>query len=217
VRRDELPPELAHMPWDERRQLPIPHIVERPGGIANFGVLDPRRARDCYAGRLCAMCGLKMGAEVTLYGDVASLEPDGFYIEAPIHERCAEIALIWPPPPDTTGGLCPFISRESWPRRRQDDPQVAVLGDREMLRTIGRTVAKRPSILAIANSYQMAMMITEDTGQMPVYLAPDVVRVRRFGWADGVAREVLPEPEPVREVTIIRVQPRRLSRSKRRS
>ena len=228
MRRDELPPELAHMPWDERRQLPIPHIVERPGGIANFGVLDPRRARECYAGRLCAMCGLRMGAEVVLYGDEVSLEPDGFYIEAPIHERCAEIALTWPPPPDTTGGLCPFISRERWPRRRQDDPQVAVIGDREMLPTIGRTVPKRPSVLAIVNAYQMAVMITDD-GQMPVYLAPDVLRVRRFGWVDGFAREVthgrvvmhsageMHAEVPEREVTIVRVQPRRLSRSKRRS
>jgi hypothetical protein len=208
VRADELPAEIRHMPIDDRRGLPIPFIVERPGGIANFGVLDPRRAKICYERRLCAMCGLKMGAEVALYGDVVSLEPDGFYIEAPIHERCAEIAL---------GGLCPFISQETYPRRRQDDPQVAVLGDRDLLRTIGRTVAKRPSVVAIAHSYQMAMMITDD-GQMPVYLAPQVIRVRRYGWVDGVAREILPEPEPEpgRPVTVVRVQTRRLPRSKRR-
>ncbi len=212
MRADELPPEIRHMKIDPRRGLPIPYIVERPGGVANFGVLDPRRAKECYAGRLCAMCGLRMGAEVALYGDVASLEPDGFYIEAPIHERCAEIAL---------GGLCPFISQERYPRRRQDDPQVAVLGDRSYLPQIGRTIPKRPSILVIAERYEMAIMVTDD-GQMPVYLVPkgEVVRVRRFGWVDGVAREELPEPqrerEPEREVTIIRVQTRRLPRSKRR-
>lgn len=208
MKADELPPEIRHMEIDERRQLPIPYIVERPGGIANFGVLDPRRAVDCYQRRLCAMCGLHMGAEVALYGDVVSLEPDGFYIEAPIHERCAEIAL---------GGLCPFISRETYPRRRQDDPEVAVIGDRAMLPTIGRTVAKRPSIVAIANTYEMAMMVTDD-GRMPVYLTPrGVVRVRRFGWVDGQASEVLPEHEPERKVTIVRVQPRRVSRRGRRA
>ena len=206
MRADELPPEIRHMPIDPRRGLPIPYIVERPGGVANFGVLDPRRARQCYAGRLCAMCGLRMGAEVALYGDVVSLEPDGFYIEAPIHERCAEIAL---------GGLCPFISKETYPRRRQDDPQVAVIGDRASLPTIGRTVPKRPSILAIVHDYQMAVMLA-DEGQMPVYLAPKVIRVRRFEWIGGMAREVLPEREPEREVTIVRVQTRRLPRSKRR-
>jgi hypothetical protein len=201
-----IPPELRHMPIDPKRELPIPYIVERPGGIANFGVLDPRRAHECYEHRLCAMCGLVMGAEVALYGDRVSLKPDGFYIEAPIHERCAEIAL---------GGLCPFISQEDYPRRRMDDPQVAVLGDRAALPAIGRTVAKRPSILAIAHRYQMALMMTDD-GSMPVYLASDVIRVRRFAWIDGRASEVGPGAAPGRPATVRRAQPRRLPRSKRR-
>jgi hypothetical protein len=205
----DLPPEIRHLPIDDRRGLPIPYIVERPGGIANFGVLDPRRAAECYAKRLCAMCGLKMGSQVTLYGDVASLEPDGFYIEAPIHERCAEIAL---------SGTCPFITQENYPRRRQDDPQVAVIGERDKLREVGRTIAKRPCILAIANNYQMVMMIT-DYGQMPVYLAPEIVRVRRYQWVDGLASEVgaqpQPDPEPARRITVVRVQPKRTTRSKR--
>jgi hypothetical protein len=209
--RGAWPPEISHLPVDWRRQLPVPYIVERPGGVPNFGVLDPNRAAECYEFRLCAMCGLVMGEEVALYGDVVSLEPDGFYIEAPTHERCMEIAL---------GGLCPFISQERYPRRRQDDPQVAVLGDRETLRHVGRSIAKRPSIVAIARQYRMAMMLHPD-GQMPVYLAPDVVRVRRYGWVDGLAAEVLPgaarpaRPEQQR-VTVVRKQPRNLPRAKRR-
>jgi hypothetical protein len=96
-----------------------------------------------------------------------------------------------------------------------DDPQVMVIGDRDSLPKVGREVAKRPSVVAIAREYEMAVMIT-DGGQMPVYLAPRVVRVRRFGWVDGLAREVLPEPpEPQRRVTVIRAQPRRRPRSKR--
>jgi hypothetical protein len=208
VTANDWPPEVRHLPVDERWKLPVPYIVERPGGVPNFGVLDPRIARECYAGRLCAMCGLKMGAEVALYGDVVSLEPDGFYIEAPIHERCAEIAL---------GGLCPFISRENYRRRRVgDDPTIAIVGDRDHLPEVGRSIAKRPSILAIANDYEMAMMVTDNGGLMPVYLAPVVVRVRRFGWVDGRACEVLPgPPEPQRRVTVVRAQPRRRPRSKR--
>ena len=205
---NDLPPEIRHMPIDPRRNLPIPFINERIDGVANFAVLDPRRAAVCYSKRLCAMCGLKMGAEVALYGDVVSLEPDGFYIEAPVHERCMVIAL---------GGLCPFISSETYPRRRADDPEVAVLGDREKLRQVGRTIAKRPAIVVIARRYQMANLVTPD-GMMPVYLVPasEVVRVRRFAWVDGRAREVLadePVPEPRR---VVRVQPRRQPRRKRR-
>ena len=140
------------MPVDPRRGLPIPYIVEQlPGRPANFGVLDHRRAEECYAGRLCAMCGLVMGEEVALYGDMVSLRPppEGFFIEAPTHERCIEIAL---------GGLCPFISQERYPRRRVDDPDVMVLGDRDELPAIGRTVPKRPALVAITRRYQMALI-----------------------------------------------------------
>jgi len=208
VNRDDVPPELAHLPWSDRWQLPVPHIVERPGGVPNFGVLDPRRAKQCYELRLCAMCGRKMGAEVALYGDAVSLEPEGFYIEAPTHERCMELALL---------GVCPFISRENYRRRRVDDPEVMVLGNRDVLPQIGREIAKRPSIVAIAEHYQMAMMIDGDQ-HMPVYLTPrGVLRVRRFAWVDGRAAEVgaapPAPPEPVRRVTVIRTQ--RTTRRKR--
>lgn len=184
----DLPAEIRHMPIDPRRGLPIPFINERDErGNANFAVLDPRRAIVCYRERLCAMCGLKMGAEVALYGSEHCLEPDGFFIEAPVHEKCMRIALA---------GVCPFISRETYPRRRIDDPQVAVLGDREKLREVGRSIPKTPALVVIAGAYQMATMWSED-GTMPVYLTRDIVRVLRFGWLDGKAREMLPDGTPV--------------------
>jgi hypothetical protein len=203
----DLPPEIRHLPIDPKRGLPVPFLVEQPPQVAaaNFGVLDPHRAKVCYANRLCAMCGLKMGAEVALYGDVVSLEPGGFYIEAPTHERCMRLAL---------GGLCPFISRETYPRRRIDDPDVMILGDRSKLPTIGRTVHKRPAIVAIATVYQMAMMFDGESGNsMPVYLTPEgTLRVLRFEWHDGLAREVLAAPER----PTVRRQPRRTTRRERR-
>lgn len=205
MKREDLPRELWHMPIDPRRGLPIPYINERDQrGNANFAVLDPRRGAECYERRLCAMCGLHMPDEVALYGSEYCLEPDGFHIEAPVHERCMELAL---------GGICPFISRETYPRRRMDDPQVMVLGDRDQLREVGRGIAKLPALVVIAERYQMAMMWSED-GMMPVYLAHDVVRVRRFGWVDGWAREILPDgtpvplPAPEPERTQVRQQPR---------
>jgi hypothetical protein len=113
-----------------------------------------------------------------------------------------------------------------------DDPEVVVLGDRDLLPTIGRTVPKRPAIVAIAERYVMATMIDGDSrNQMPVYLTPGgALRVRHYAWQDGRACEVLPDPkrrmppmlrdgdEPAvsRRVTVVRnPQPRRLPRSKR--
>jgi hypothetical protein len=181
------PPEIRHLPVDPQWNLPIPYIAERVGGETHWGILEPARVRECYRLRLCAMCGRPMDGEVALYGDVVSLRPppDGFFIEPPVHERCIEIAL---------GGVCPFISREDYRRRRMDDPSVMLLGDREALREVGRTVAKRPAIVAIADTYAMANVLNEG-GLMPVYVAPEgFVRVRRYAWINGAATELHTEP-----------------------
>jgi hypothetical protein len=175
------PEEVRHLPVDPRRNLPIPFIVEQFGGRkpANFGILDYRRSRFCYERRLCAMCGKRMTGDVALYGDVASLAPDGVFMEAPVHERCIEIAI---------GGLCPFLHDESWPRRRIADDSVTLAADRELMHQIGRTIAKRPAVVAIAAEYVLMNMLT-DTGVMPVYRAPRIKLVRFFTWQDGVAAE----------------------------
>ena len=202
------PAEVAHLPVCPRRGLPIPYIAEvTEQGKVNFGIFDGARQRECLEKRLCAMCGLPMTdeegepGEVALLGDAKSLQPGGFYVEPPVHERCAEIAL---------GGLCPFISREHYPRRSPEDG-VLVLGDREGLRDVGRTVAKRPIVVAICRDYNSSVMLAPD-GMMPVFHAVGMLRVRRYRWVSGLAREVLPEVE----VRTVRHQPRRESRSKRR-
>jgi hypothetical protein len=211
----DLPPELAHMPVCPKRGLPIPFIAEvGDDGAGHFTILDPHRQRECYAGRLCAMCGLPMGEEVALLGDVVSLEPGGFYIEPPVHERCAELAM---------GGLCPYMSRERVPRRvQEDDGTIAVLGTMEDLATVGRGVAKRPTVMAIVHRYKMAMHMGGLNGPLPVYVTARPVRVRYYGWdAQGRAVEVAAtaaqsdvggSARPAGP----RVQPRRQTRSQRR-
>jgi hypothetical protein len=189
VRRDELPPGLEHLPICTHRELPVPYIAERDEatGVANFGVLDPARHDACYEGRLCAMCGLPMGGEVALYGDLVSLEPGGFYTEPPVHEACIVLAL---------GGLCPFISRAAVPRRPVgDDPTVNLLGDLASLAQVGRAggPAKRPAAVAIARDYRKGLHLGGSSGPMPVYLPAGLVRVRYYGWVDGRAAEVSAE------------------------
>ena len=183
------PPEVAQLPICPHRGLPIPYIAERDErtGVANFGVLDPDRHDACWEGRLCAMCGRPMDGEVALYGDLVSLEPDGFYTEPPVHEACIVMAL---------GGLCPFISREKVPRRPVgDDPTVNLLGDLAALEQVGRAggPAKRPAAVAIARDYRKGLHLGGSSGPMPVYLPTGLVRVRYYGWIDGRAAEVSAE------------------------
>jgi hypothetical protein len=206
VNPGQWPPEVEHLPVCPHRKLPIPFIAEvGANGTGHFTILDNDRARECLKHRLCAMCGLPMGAEIAFLGDVASLEPDGFWIEPPVHERCAEIAA---------GGLCPFMSRERVPRRPPEDG-VAILGlGPDELADVGRTIAKRPSAMAITRTYTTGLVISQDGHPVMVYQAGPIVRVRRYAWdAVGKLAEVLPALPPA--VRVVRNQPRCRPRSRR--
>lgn len=190
MRAADLPPELAHLPICPHRELPIPFIAEVGGdGAGHFTILDPDRQRECYEHRLCAMCGLPMGDEVALIGDVVSLEPGGFYIEPPVHEWCGWTAI---------GGLCPYISREKVPRRPHDpnDTTIAVLGTLADLARVTREEAKRPVVMGIYRTYIKALHLG-GTSPMPVFTSLErPVRVRRYRWEGNRAVEVDPQPPP---------------------
>jgi hypothetical protein len=206
VNPGQWPPEVEHLPVCPRRRLPIPFIAEvGTDGIGHFTILDNERARDCLEHRLCAMCGLPMGAEIALLGDAASLEPGGFWIEPPVHERCAEIAA---------GGLCPFVSRERVPRRPPED-SVAIIGmGPDELADVGRCIPKRPVVMAITESYAACLAPSHAGALVMVYQAGLMVRVRRYAWdADGKLAEVL--PASARAVRVVRNQPRRRPRGRR--
>ena len=206
VNPDQWPPEVEHLPVCPRRRLPIPFIAEvGADGIGHFTILDNDRARECLEGRLCAMCGQPMRAEVALLGDVVSLEPDGFWIEPPVHERCAELAAA---------GLCPFVSRQRVPRR-PPEAGVAIVGTGpDELAAVGRDIPKRPWIVAITRTYTAALAISSGGTPVMVYRAGPIERVCRYAWdADGKLAEVLPAPP--RTVRVVRNQPRRRPRSRR--
>ena len=206
VNPGQWPPEVKHLPVCPHRRLPIPFIAEvGPDGIGHFTILDNKRARNCLEHRLCAMCGLPMGAEVALLGDVTSLRPSGIWIEPPVHERCAEIAA---------SGLCPFVSRKRVPRRPPEDG-VAIVGmGPDELADVGRTRAKRPWVMAITRAYTTGLIISHGGHPVMVYQAGPIVRVRRYAWsADGKLAEV--QPAPTRTVRAVRNQPRRRPRSQR--
>ena len=206
VNPGQWPSEVEHLPVCPHRRLPIPFIAEvGADGVGHFTILDNKRARDCLEHRLCAMCGLPMGAEIALLGDVASLRPGGFWIEPPVYERCAEIAA---------DGLCPFVSRERVPRRSPEDG-VAIVGmGPDELADVGRSIPKRPCVMAIAESYTAGLTLSHVGTPVMVYRAGPIIRVRRYTWdADGKLAEVLPAPPQA--VRVVRNQPRRRPRSRR--
>ena len=207
------PAEVAHLPICPRRGLPVPYIAEiAPDGTGNFTILDDQRTTECLEHRLCAMCGRPMGEEAALLGDLVSLEPGGFFIEPPVHERCGEIATVDGP---HDRGLCPFLSTAGVPRR-PPEANVALVGTTpEELTSIGRTVPKRDWFMAIVKDYRPALTFSSNTGSpVMVYQAGRIIRVRRFAYGtDGRLAEVVRRPPPTLGP---RRQPRRTTRAGRR-
>ncbi len=205
------PEAVKALPVCPRRQLPIPYIAEiAPDGAGNFTILDHDRERECLTGRLCAMCGQPMHAEVTFLGDPASLTPGAFWIEPPVHERCAETAAA---------GLCPFVSGQRVPRRpaAADVPLVGFTPAR--ITEVGRTIPKRPWVMAITRDYSTALYPAHDGSLVTVYQARQIDRVRRFAYGpDGRLAEATP-PEPTTPPASPgpRNQPRRTTRANRRT
>ena len=212
------PAALAARPVCPRRQLPIPFIAEiGPGGVGEFTILDHHQAMACLRGRLCAMCGDPMDGEVALIGDVVSLEdPDGFFIEPPVHEVCGQIA---------TGGLCPFLSHQRVPRRPVQENVALVGTDEAGLHCVGRGTAKRPVVMAIARGYYAGHVPSATGSPVLAYRPEQVLRVRRYAWhADRLTEITHPlYADPPRPLSAVererwkqaRTQPRRRPRSKR--
>jgi len=185
------PPSVAGMPVCPVRHLPIPYIAEvTADGRANFTILDDAKADRCLRFRLCAMCGGPMGTEIALIGDPVALEPGGWFIEPPVHEQCGADALA---------GMCPFLSSARVPRRDHSaDPTVAVAGQTPAeLTAVGRTITKRPLIMAVCRSYRTTVTPSHAGSPLLVYLPGRVTRVRTFGYGDdGWLTETTPAPAP---------------------
>jgi hypothetical protein len=191
---DELPEEIRHLPIDPVRQLPVPFITPWEDGashghpehdrIAAWTALDPVRKDECIAGRLCALCGKPMGWWIAFLCDVASLEPGGYTIEPPLHERCAEIATTW----------CPFVSRERVPRRPHDPRDVLVCPPEALAGADGVAAYKRAYVIAITHNYRTHWQPAVGAPATLVYLIGTPKRVRWFAYRDGRLTEV-PEAE----------------------
>lgn len=169
------PAEIAHLPLCPVRKLPVPFITPMEGGRAAWTVLDPQKQVQCLKGRLCAMCGRKMGGEIAFLCDQAAL--NAYTIEPPVHERCAEIAAA---------GLCPFVSLEQVPRRPGDPRDVYACPPETM-----EGMAKRPFIIAVCETYEPVLASGYGADdRMLVFVPGPAVRVRRFAWAAGRLTEV---------------------------
>jgi hypothetical protein len=171
------PDAVRGLPVCPKRQLPIPYSAERDeNGIGIFTALDPVHKDRIIRHRLCGLCGEPLGSWITFLGDEHSLEPEGFFIDPPMHEKCSEAAIL----------LCPFIAGERVPRRpaTPDDVMTAPPGTFENLTKHGWVMAYTRGFRA---GWYTAFGASDQT---QVFYPRAVTRIRRFEYRDGRLEEV---------------------------
>jgi len=90
----EPPPRLARRPRDARGYVIPWNVLIGVGGAPIFTVNDDQKQWTALTFELCPLCGEANGREMWFVGGPQSaFDPDGWYIDLPAHQECAEFAL----------------------------------------------------------------------------------------------------------------------------
>lgn len=117
----ELPPQLRHLPIDERG-YPVPWFVAWIDGKPEFRTADGEKRHRALRGKLCWVCGEKLGRMLAfVIGPMCAV--NRISAEPPCHRGCAEYSLR----------ACPFLSKPQMVRRENNLPE-GIGCDGEMIR-----------------------------------------------------------------------------------
>ena len=181
MRRDEVPDFLAHLPFDDRRGLPVPYMNQHfPDGDegtmrVDFTAIWAPGVMKCAQERWCGVCGKALGYWVAFVGGPRSAA-SRTYQDPPFHPSCADFAM----------GVCPHIvlphhRRASDARAGRDAgssgeagaPRQAVMGRAETW------------VLGVTRSYEMRFL-----DGYPVFRAAPFKQTRTFGYIHDVLTEI---------------------------
>jgi hypothetical protein len=104
----DIPKTLRTRPKDARG-YPIPYAAfiddnKRP----HFTISDAQRVRECIKKRLCGLCGKKMERKMALIGGLSCfISPFGAFLDPPMHENCAQFAML----------TCPYLAAPRYSKR----------------------------------------------------------------------------------------------------
>jgi hypothetical protein len=160
------------------RHLPVPFVAIWEDGRANYTAMDPRRKAEIITRRLCHVCGRPLGKVFVFLGAEVSAQPGGFYVDPPLHERCAELSAA---------GWCPFISNEQVPRRPPDSRDVTISPAGQF------EGPKLPWVMAYTGSFIAALAAGYGAAAATeVFLPGPILRTRRFEYRGGRLAAVTP-------------------------
>lgn len=136
----DLPPRLAHRPFDEKRKVPVPYFNVMPDGTVNFTGINAQTVLKCAEERLCGICGEPLDYWIAFIGGPISLA-NRAYTDPPMHRECAEAAVKY----------CPHINR----RVHRRTPDEKFDPDDTWYSTLG--VMDKPAewVIAITRSYDI--------------------------------------------------------------
>lgn len=102
-----VPPRMRHLPTD-KRGYPIPETVYRDNhGNPHFTINDEFKRRIYISRDLCPICGKKLNrARWFVGGPLSAFDPNGTYIDPPLHHECANYALQ----------VCPYLAMPHYKR-----------------------------------------------------------------------------------------------------
>jgi hypothetical protein len=113
-----MPENMAKFCRKDSRGLPVPFVVlEDDNGIYHFKVNDSRRTVMALMGKKCSICGQPMEKDNRwLVGGIGSaFDPNGVYIDIPIHKECGIYALQ----------VCPYLAVRNYNSKTDLEKLVA--------------------------------------------------------------------------------------------
>jgi hypothetical protein len=198
-----IPPRMKRLPRD-RRGYPIPAGVYRDDkGEPHFAINDEMRRQQFVARDLCVICGQALNrARWFVGGPLSAFDPQGYYIDPPLHHECSTYALR----------VCPYLAAPNYGKRvdlatlKKSSPDEIdqVFVDNTML-------PDRPDLFVALMS--IGQVTIRNATPYVVYLAP-VRPCRRIEyWRNGVllpqaegealTDEILKRPVPAKRAPMI--------------
>jgi hypothetical protein len=103
----DIPEFLRHLPFDERRKLPVPVMNQIDAERWDFVTITGKQVHRCIDERLCSVCGNPLGYWVAFIGNEVSARRRQF-TDPCMHEDCALASLR----------LCPMINHGNMTRAK---------------------------------------------------------------------------------------------------
>lgn len=94
-----IPDRMLTLPRDARRGVPIPWVqFTGTDGVPDFRIIDEGKKLECYARRLCGLCGKPLDYWIVFIGGPLSVQ-NQLFADPAMHPDCADYALA----------VCPYL------------------------------------------------------------------------------------------------------------